>query len=326
MDSSFGLYTTLEASRYGHLHILKWAYDNGCHIDTDQCIRSALQGSHLDIVTWLCNEFRFPRSFCIVEEAAHYDNNIHILEWVMSTGYQVNLDKTTVCTFAAEKGDLQTLKWARTRGFSWDEEVCKNAAKFGHIELLKWSRENGCPWKENVFEVAAENGHYEVMIWVHENGCPINNFILTNQAYVNIYAERGYLDILKFTRSMGIFSIINKATWNHAVSGGHINVLEWLLHEECPTCNRACGIAANKGNLEILKWLDTKGIEFPYDIINDVAIKYHDSSVEMFNWFTERKGIKFGLSNLGRILLYRSEMISYILKWAMKKGYYFRSK
>jgi hypothetical protein len=189
---------------------------------------------------------------------------------------------------------------------------------------LEWARENGCPWNENVFEVAAENGHYKVMIWVHENGCPINHFILTNQAYVNIYAEMGYLDILKFAKSIGIFTIINKGTWNHAVTGCHINVLEWLLSEECPTCTRACRDVVRKGNLEVVKWLDEKGIKFPNDIIDSTTINENNSNVEMCNWFTERKGVKFGFKNMARMLLYCSEMVSYNLHWALKKGYYYR--
>nr|WIL04146.1 ankyrin repeat-containing protein [Cedratvirus lena] len=48
-----------------------------------------------------------------------------------------------VCKIAAKNGYLKILQWARTNGYSWDEETCVYAAKGGHLEVLQWLRANG---------------------------------------------------------------------------------------------------------------------------------------------------------------------------------------
>jgi hypothetical protein len=35
------------------------------------------------------------------------------------------------------------------------------AAKRGHLEVLQWARENGCPWNELTRELAASKGYVE---------------------------------------------------------------------------------------------------------------------------------------------------------------------
>jgi len=59
------------------------------------------------------------------------------------------------CSWAAEGGHLEVLKWARENGCPWNERTCSCAAKGGHLEVLKWARENGCPWGEQTCSFAA---------------------------------------------------------------------------------------------------------------------------------------------------------------------------
>ncbi|CAN0338268.1 unnamed protein product, partial [Hapterophycus canaliculatus] len=44
----------------------------------------------------------------------------------------------------------QVLKWCRSKGCPWDEDVCAFAAEEGHMDVLKWAVENGCPWDKRV--------------------------------------------------------------------------------------------------------------------------------------------------------------------------------
>ena len=69
-----------------------------------------------------------------------------------------------VCFFAAFKGHIEVLKWARSNGCPWNEGVCSNAAYAGHLEILKWARENGCPWNKRKCERDAKGGgHLEIL-------------------------------------------------------------------------------------------------------------------------------------------------------------------
>ena len=97
------------------------------------------------------------------------------------------LDKPGVCTFAAEFGHLEIVKWARENGCPWEagrclrglhdlgdriNYTCAWAARHGHLEVIKWARENGCPWDEKTCSWAAKGGQLEVLQWALENGCP----------------------------------------------------------------------------------------------------------------------------------------------------------
>jgi hypothetical protein len=317
------------ASEHGYLHILKWSHENGAEIWPDACINGALKGGHLDIVIWLYQEFQLPRGFCIVELASCYRNNMHIINWVISNGYRCNVNKTTVCANAARKGDLQTLKWARSEGFTWDEKVCTNSAAHGHLEVLQWARENGCPLDASALQLATYNGHYDVTVWLYEHGCPIDNETFS-ATFINVYTERGYLDILKFIKYKLNISL-HKDVWNCAVTGGHINILEWLISEKCQVSTNGYCIAAGKMNIEVLKWFDDNHIEIPHDVFQDVlngSIKSGKQNVEILNWLTERKGVRFDKSIL--IYMFRycysyKDVKDYTLQWALKKGHYFKA-
>ena len=52
---------------------------------------------------------------------------------------------------AAERGDLEMLRWLRSEGCPWNEETCTAAASEGHLDVLKYLHENGCPWNEETW-------------------------------------------------------------------------------------------------------------------------------------------------------------------------------
>ena len=53
----------------------------------------------------------------------------------------------------------------------WDSDTCSYAAEYGHLDVLKWARENGCEWDSWTCSNATQNGHLDVLKWARENGC-----------------------------------------------------------------------------------------------------------------------------------------------------------
>ena len=76
------------------------------------------------------------------------DGNLELIKVFVGLGFKIR-DKT-MCSYAAEYGHLEILKWARKNKYHWDFLVCSNAARGGHFEILKWARENGCDWDYRV--------------------------------------------------------------------------------------------------------------------------------------------------------------------------------
>ena len=105
------------------------------------------------------------------------------------------------CSYAAEGGQLETLKWLRAQDppCPWDERVCIHAARRGHLELLKWARtqEPPCPWNERVCEYATRGGHLEILKWARAQDPPCP----WDERVCEIATQRRHLEMVKWLRA-----------------------------------------------------------------------------------------------------------------------------
>jgi len=85
---------------------------------------------------------------------------------------------TNRCTYAAKHGNLELLKKYRKEGHRWNWMVCAFAAERGDIAMLQWARaqEPPCPWSSAVCIAAAQNGNMKMLQWARaqEPPCPWN--------------------------------------------------------------------------------------------------------------------------------------------------------
>ena len=99
-----------------------------------------------------------------------------------------------VCYFAAIRGSVRLLKWARENNrLVWSTRTCTYAAINGHLPALQYLHENGCPWNSDTCWYAARNGHLFVLKYLHENGCPWDDSTCFNAAYYNRWDCLQYL-------------------------------------------------------------------------------------------------------------------------------------
>ena len=107
---------------------------------------------------------------------------------------------------ACAGGNLETLKWLRSKGCPWSGWACSSAAKHGHLEILKWLRSEGCPWDEGTFTAAVERGHLQMLKWLRSKGCPWDGWAC------EYAATRGKLDLLRWAIDNGCPYWVNKRT------------------------------------------------------------------------------------------------------------------
>ena len=145
-----------------------------------------------------------PDNSQIYIEKDKFKANQIIIKRILSDTEFLELLKTNlvklqsdICVYVAKSGHLETLKWARAHGFSWNERTCAYAAANGHLETLKWARDHGCPWDERTCAHAAANGHLETLKWAREHGCPWDERTCTCAAL------NGHLETLKWARDDG---------------------------------------------------------------------------------------------------------------------------
>jgi hypothetical protein len=115
------------ASCYGRINCLKYAFDIDPNLDLQTCGRYAASNGKFECLKYL-----------------------HEIGYVM--------DETTCseACYALNDYGFECLKYAHDQGCPWDENTCINAAMRGNIECLVYAHENGCPWNRNLVNIARE--------------------------------------------------------------------------------------------------------------------------------------------------------------------------
>ena len=135
------------------------------------------------------------------------------------------VDKSQWCEYAAKRGNLGTLQWARSHDAPWNI-TCARAAFNDHLEILQWARSHGAPWDKLVCALAAANGHLEILQWARSHGAP------WDEMTCSYAASNGHLEILQWARSHG-------APWSRwicdcALENEHFGVLQWAISNGAP--------------------------------------------------------------------------------------------
>jgi len=156
--------------------------------------------------------------------------------------------KLHVNTFA-KYGVLESCKWARKNGCSWNKWTCAEAAKYGHLHVLQWLRDparsadgkqnnTACPWNVLTCANTALNGYLHVLQWAWD---PTNS-------------------------ADGTVSPWDAGTCAAAAGNGHLHVLQWVRDPAnsadgtvCPWDKWTCQRVALKGHLDVLQWLRSNG-------------------------------------------------------------------
>lgn len=180
---------------------------------------------------------------------------------------------TYLTKFAARHGQLEVLKWLRSRGYPWNSHVCDEAAANDHLELLKWARDRECPWNANTCISAAQNGRLEILKWLHEQKCPWGESTCTKAAL------GGYLETLKWLKEQGC--PWDTSTCSHAAYNGHLELLQWARGQACPWDSWTITRATQGGHLHVLKWAIEQGCALPADICTTAAEHGHLEILQM---------------------------------------------
>ena len=133
-----------------------------------------------------------PKELCGVDksqwcEYAAKRGNLGTLQWARSHDAPWNI----TCARAAFNDHLEILQWARSHGAPWDEMTCSYAASNGHLEILQWARSHGAPWSRWICDCALENEHFGVLQWAISNGAPWDHKSIMDSEQLILHHYRG---------------------------------------------------------------------------------------------------------------------------------------
>jgi hypothetical protein len=185
---------------------------------------------------------------------------------------------TKFCSDIAMTGNLEMLKWARSKNMPWDATTCASATIAGNLKMLMWAHENGCPWDDATCAHAALGGHLQILEYAHEHGC------LWDKMTCLFAATKNRLDILQYARRMG-------CPWDSSICAeaatyGHLVLLRWAHQHGCPCDERTCYEAARNGHLAVLKYALLSGCPFNEEECLKTAA--HNEHFEVLKYIARR--------------------------------------
>ena len=155
-------------------------------------------------------------------------NKLELLKWIREEK-QCEWDYVPI-NVAAQKGNLEMVKYCVANECPINEWACTKAARNGDLECLKYLREEAkAPWGSETANWAAKNGHLHILQYLVER-----KFDKLDSEWVCILAAaHGHLDCLKYLHETA------KAPWDYmAVCYAHKNnqtdCVQYLLDNNCP--------------------------------------------------------------------------------------------
>lgn len=269
---------------YGPLSLIGERYVNRQYFEA----KSIIQYNRRDVLDWLIrrqNNDELERLFSEGARSGRLDILIEVFE-NSNVVVQSHIRKCIqLCPYAAEKENLKTLKWLRSRDVQWSWAYA-SAAEGGSLEMLRWLNAEDLSVSSTELSLAAERGDMEIMQyllpenwfqctdydssawvcagaacggnlqmaqWLQEQGAEYESDYISSAA-----ASKGDIAMLKWLETQDWF--FTQETFEAAASSGSVETLEWLKKKGCLwNEDIMCETAAQEGHLDALKWLRNEG-------------------------------------------------------------------
>ena len=180
---------------------------------------------------------------------------------------------------AGRYASIEVLQSAQTLGLVFSQKLVQGAARSGLVNKLQWlvqQRHTGTALQHAVAADAASSGSVEMIQWLRSQ-----YVYFTNQA-LRIAAVGNHLPLAQYLRSIDTPWHADMAV--QVAEKGHLDMLKWLSCQECPMNHSSVAVSAARwGHLHILKWLT---IEHGVNLVNSKALAEaaRGGHVPVMNW------------------------------------------
>ena len=155
---------------------------------------------------------------------------------------------------AVKEGFLNILNWL------FDEHMILPTGKIpmlhavthGQLNVIKWLKEHNISISHTEMRLAAKYGHLNVINWLNEHNIPLDRMS------IRIAAGNGQLEVLKLANP----ALFDNFTIDAACLGGHLEIVRWLEQRGIHPNFSCADSAAMNGHLNILTYLEQQHI-FP---------------------------------------------------------------
>ena len=274
------------AAAFGHLELLKYLHTIE-RVNTYALCKEAAKSGNLELMKWLREQNCFW-DYHTYLAAAKY-GHLHIIEYALENGCLIDCPNNN-CTWgitfheqitniAARKGYINILQYAVENKWGWDLYINTYAAEKGQIDALKWLHKNVQKCNHYTYVKAASAGKISILEWLEEE---VMTYDRNNTLPLEEAASTGQLETVKWLHKRGFR--LTELVFSSA-GAGTIEVLEYLIDNNCPMDTYAYATAIMSNKLENIKWLHLH--KCPYD--NDstlLAQNMNHPNPEIIKWLT----------------------------------------
>jgi hypothetical protein len=220
-----------------------------------------------------------------------------------------------ICEIAARTGNIEMLQWLQGEGKrKFSAATALAAAEAGHSAVVRFLVDAKCPWSPAATAVA-RHGDLELLKWMveqHWRRCKWSPDTISGSA-----ARSGSLDVLQYVinqhASIGQHTLngavlsdtpelvqfllqqyglqLNAGLLHAAAESGLLNMVQYLVLQQCPGGSMCLRAAAAAGHLEVLKCLRAAGhVWLSSTSVCDAALRRGHAAVALYalnNWDVE---------------------------------------
>jgi hypothetical protein len=160
-----------------------------------------------------------------------------------------------ITAVAARAGDVEMLRWLKSKGCSFNQDTFSTAAVTpDNLHVLQFLHDEGCPWHYSICGAAGEAGDLEQLKWLHAHGATLDH------STADFAAGGGAVHVFEWLQQQGVQ--FDGTTMKIAAMRGHLQLCQWLHAQQCPWNDSVTRAAALWSRCEVLQWLIGAGCPF----------------------------------------------------------------
>lgn len=249
--------------------------------EIENIFRRVVEFGNLNFLKYLIEKEKFPPTTSLIRHASYY-GHLHIIKYLVeekNTEIPTNSDYV-----AATENHFDVVKYLIEHGAEISESTIVIVAQKGNMEMVRYLIGKGAKINENAVEMAVLNKHYDIVEYLIEKGARIS------YPTEKLIIKSGNMDLLKL-------------------------IIKKLAQQNTDLTDDAVEIAAESGNLEIVKYL----IDEKQSLISNSVLSYaiKSNNIKMVKYFIEEKNFKPSANDV-TLASMRGNME--IIKYLVKKG------
>jgi hypothetical protein len=272
---------TLYSSIFTSRSRVRFAHDSDVHSLGEQYfVEQYLAGVHAGQETLVtAHELGVIQFNHHVLTGAARSGDLTKLMWLY-TEQHCELDRDEdISIFAAMSGSIAVLEWLKQQGVTLTGYASNLAAQYGHMHVLQYLHAEGCEKGRSVCYAAADNGDLEMLKWARKHDYPWDQHGPNNVVFVCGAAAGSYnIELMAWLiQQPGVQ--LSAGLMAAAAGVGDITMCEFLLANQCPWSEHTCLHAANRGEVDMLRWLREHGCPCNTVEVADVAASLYRVAV-----------------------------------------------